>query len=257
MPGASANHSTHGKHKASAVSLNDFTVSIPESTGTGSSPAYATLHEGAIFTIALSNAKDVDCQCDVSIDGILVGHYYVAAHSEEVIERPTGLDKCFVFSASGSMQNFDADLPVYDAEQLGLVKVTFNPVRKVARTSAIPQIGTKANTRAEDKSHPFTINGRLATSLQEFEFRAPLTDIDAGEVTVIYLRMIAEKWQAAQAKDFPTGAQSEECSSEDCDCFASEETNSDECDRIEVLPTFGDSIEVETQMAAVMNLLRN
>jgi len=249
MPDALANHSTDGNQKTSTVSLNDFTVAIPESSGAGRSSAYATLHEGAVFTIALSNAKDVDCQCDVSIDGILVGHYFVAAHSEEAIERPTGIDKCFVFSAAGSMQNFDADLPVYDADQLGLVKVTFKPTRKVARTSAIPPMRTKENKRAEDKSHPFTINGTLITSLQDFEFRAPLTDIDAGEVTVIYMRLIAEEWQAVN-EFLPTS------SCKDDECVASEEAKPVEGYVIDGLPTLENSIDMEAQMAAVMSALR-
>lgn len=174
--------------------LNGFKLAVPEASLHTSSPQYAALKQGDVFSFELGNALSQDCDCDLFLDGVLVGHYRVPAKKTILVERPTALALRFTYSAQGTIANFDTHLPL-EAAQIGLVKAVFKPEGSTQNAMGVPPQLTPpqvmvAQQKAETVAHPFDVSATAKASTQQFAYVPNLTTDDAHSTT-LFMRLVS------------------------------------------------------------------
>ena len=168
------------------ISLNRFSICIPEAKPLAQSPQYVGLQEGTCFSLKLGNMSDSDADCSVYLDGILMGHYRVCSGRAVVAERPTALAQKFTYAAQGSVKSFDQDLPL-DAASIGLIHAVFKPASTLQHSTLPPPLKQPRQPEAP-APHPFRIESSAAASRQQF-VTVPSVDGDATP-THLYMRLI-------------------------------------------------------------------
>lgn len=173
------------------VELNRFSLTIPEASTHTSSPQYAALSEGSSFSLKLGNENRAECDCEVFLDGVLMGRYRVPGNKSVCVDRPTALAQKFTFSSTGSVRRFDQHLPV-DPAQHGLLKVVFKPSSGIANSTMIPpQLSAPPVPQTAQKpAHPFDIASTAQNSTQQFTYVPPLTSVDANATTTLFMRLV-------------------------------------------------------------------
>lgn len=181
-----------------AVSLRGFRLAVPQACAHPSSSQYAQLQAGAAFCVSLENTTDCEADCDLYLDGVLVGHYRVGAGRTVLVERPTGLAQCFVYQPDGSVRAFDADLPL-EPSSVGLVKAVFRPASAATTNSTLvppeiqrgPAVSVSAPYASADKEpHPFRVQNKAPLSSQHFSF-VPLLCSNSADEATLYMRLIS------------------------------------------------------------------
>ena len=191
------------------VSLNRFSICIPQGQAHESSNQYVKLRHMKEFSIRLSNDDNVECDCDVFLDGILMGHYRVGAKKSIDVKRPTGLALDFKFARQGSVKCFDTNLPL-DPDTLGLLKVIFKPfaIDKTTAYSNVPPPlhppenngNTQVNAEQllvqhpfKENTSPFAVQSNARKSEQQFQYIPALDQYDTNKTTILYVRLIEDE----------------------------------------------------------------
>lgn len=183
---------------APSVTLNGFKLGVPEARAHASSSQYATLSNGAPFSCELTNTSERDADCDLYVDGVLLGHYRVGGGKTVRVQRPTALAQQLTFDEAGSLRRFDKHLPL-DPSQLSLVKAVFKAACCNARNSTMvpPALAPACEARGAPsllpttEPHPFAVESSAAASSQRFAFVPPLDDTDPSEATTLFVRLVS------------------------------------------------------------------
>jgi hypothetical protein len=182
--------------KPPCVTLKQFQLSVPEASAHPGSAQYAKLNHNQAFSLELSNKGERECDCEVHIDGVLMGTYRVGAGCTVRAERPTALAQRFTFKSEGTVRNFDQHLPL-DPAQVGLVKAVFKPAMAEDNCMAPPPLlassnGFAAYTYSNSiamEAHPFEVKSGAASSAAQFDY-VPLLECDHAGVATLFIRLI-------------------------------------------------------------------
>lgn len=180
--------------------LNGFELLVPEATINTSSSQYGSLAEGSSFSVELGNQTEQEADCDLYLDGVLMGHYRVGAKKKISCQRPTALNRRFTYRAEGSLRSFDNDIPI-DPESNGLIKAVFKP-KFPSNTTPIPPLLNPVTPDPVIERHPFSKECSAPLSSQCF-VTVPAVESGTSRTTLI-IRMIPRgPFAQAQAQPQP------------------------------------------------------
>ena len=152
---------------------------------------YVNISNGTEYSINLSNTKAARCIAEVEIDGKNVGDFVLGAFESIDIERPVNEARKFIALTKGSSEFNDAELNQVSREELGLIKVTFRPEKRLIRRS----ITTRQERRVSfDNDIMLCSSQSVGTGLgsesdQEF---TTVSGFQTGTPTIIYLRLVSK-----------------------------------------------------------------
>lgn len=119
--------------------LNNFSVKI---NGKKENFGYVEMNHGETYEIVLRNNHNVCCDAIVEIDGKEVGNFRINPNSNFFIERPVNEQKLFTFYQLGTRESRKTGLDKICREDIGLIKVTFKPEKKIKNNSYQQDNGT-------------------------------------------------------------------------------------------------------------------
>ena len=190
---------------------------------------YFLLSHNDQYKLKLHNGKSSRCDAEVWVDGELIGVWRINPYSTIIIERPTAIDRKFVFLEENSTNAQSAGI-VSGRRNNGLVKVIFRPERQalcslegcIGRSgyspwmrgvmyNQSPAMSNKSfdsrnlqgmcnfsslNENACYDSSPSYSHGATALggySNQKFSSTNAITDIDDNNVTTIMARLMIKR----------------------------------------------------------------
>ena len=110
--------------------LNSFSIRIIG--GEERDDGYVLIKHGHTYKIRMRNDRDVDCDVDLTIDGVDQGTFRISSHSSLLLERPANKKKYFTFFRLDSDEG-EAVKPETSSDEYGVISATFKPARKVLR----------------------------------------------------------------------------------------------------------------------------
>ncbi len=164
--------------------VGHFSLSVPQ--GEHLDSGHIRLSHGDQYSILLTNAYDLPCDADVSIDGKSVGCWRIDPSRRIELERPANDPGRFTFSRLGSQEARDAALQSDD--QLGLITVTFMPSIRYSDDLSVRYSPARGGT------------GLSGRSEQRFDTVAALS-YDEYAIVTINARLFCGEQKARPLKD--------------------------------------------------------
>lgn len=198
------------------ISINGFSLSIL-SNGMSARKEnihgayYFLLSHGSQYKLKLFNDHNTKCDAEIWIDDEKIGTWRINSHHDIVIERPSTINRKFVFLKENSCVANLAGINVN--RNNGLIKIVFKPEREymlfnnnfdsnmgqssfmgLCANNCMP----KSSMSIQPLNYQFSNYSHGATALgnkshQEFDTISPIYDVDSSNITTIMARLIIDE----------------------------------------------------------------
>lgn len=173
--------------------LNQFSVRLLQGVERN---GCVELEHNTQYSLILRNARNVQCDAKVEIDGKHVGTWRIPSRENITLERPAHDTGRFTFYKTGTQEAYQAGIDEYNPD-LGLVSVTFTP--ELYTAPVVKTIEPEVVYRGASFSTPVSKGGLsgggtgLSGQSSQHFHNARKIVLDYSQTTVINIRLVCRE----------------------------------------------------------------